>query len=172
MISHISPHIISKLILYLMLHARFSPQTGYFWEISDKIVFHLLRSGKVSFQKLCGPFSLDKDLAIWQVVCLLLCHKNEQGGSQGRRLCHGSFLAGRTLWVSQAAAGAPVLAVCVACARWERCHGAALILCQGQQWRHPTHLQPALGSARLQGSCWFPAEFGLCWCDFYPDGWD
>lgn len=54
----------SKLILYLMLHAGFPPQTGYFWEISDKIVFHLLRSGKVSFPKLYGPIFLDKRLAI------------------------------------------------------------------------------------------------------------
>lgn len=42
MISHTRPHIISKLILYLMLHAGFPPQIDYFWEISDKIFLPLI----------------------------------------------------------------------------------------------------------------------------------
>lgn len=52
----IRPHILSKLVLCLMLHAGFPPQGGYFWEISDKIVFSVLLSGNIFFQNLRGPF--------------------------------------------------------------------------------------------------------------------
>ena len=48
----IRPHVVSKLILCLMLHGGFPPQAGYFWEILDKVVFSLLLSGNVFFQKL------------------------------------------------------------------------------------------------------------------------
>lgn len=64
----IRPHILSKLILCIMLHAGFPPQADYFWENSDKIVFSLLLSGNIFFQKLCGPFFLDEGLAISQAV--------------------------------------------------------------------------------------------------------
>lgn len=47
---------LSKLILCLMLHAEFLPQAGYFWEISNKIVFSLSLSGNMFFKKLCGLF--------------------------------------------------------------------------------------------------------------------
>lgn len=49
-----------------MLHAVFPFQAGYFWEISDKIVFSLLLSGNIFFQKQCVSFFLDEGLAIWQ----------------------------------------------------------------------------------------------------------
>lgn len=55
---------LSKLILCLMLHAEFLPQAGYFWEISNKIVFSLSLSGNMFFKKLCGPFFLDGGLAM------------------------------------------------------------------------------------------------------------
>lgn len=64
MISHMGPHISPKLILYLMLHAGFSPQTDYFWKISDKIISHLLLFVEAFFQKPRGSFFLDKGLAI------------------------------------------------------------------------------------------------------------
>lgn len=53
--SIIRPHVLSKLILCLTLHAVFLSQACYFWEISNKIVFSLLLFSNV-FQKLCGPF--------------------------------------------------------------------------------------------------------------------
>lgn len=64
----IRPHILYKLILCLMLHAGFPPQAGYFWEISDKIVFSLLLSGNTFLSKAVWSFFPDEGLAIGQGV--------------------------------------------------------------------------------------------------------
>lgn len=109
----IRPHILSKLILCIMLHAGFPPQADYFWEISDKIVFSLLLSGNIFFQKLCGPFFWMK---VWQFhkLCLLLSYKIKHEGSQGRRLCNSSFFSGGScLSVTGSFSEGSVLVVCV-----------------------------------------------------------
>lgn len=159
-----------------MLHEGFPPQTGYFWEFSD--LFLLLLSGKVSFQKLCGPFFLHEGLAIWQAVCLLLSHKNKHEGSRGRKLCNSSFLSRRTRWVSRAAveslgarcvratapSAAPALCVCQMRGGMELL--SSCISSKGPGWRASTWstLPPArscTGLSETAGlmlkSCWVRA---------------
>lgn len=115
--------------------------------------FHLLHSGKVSFQKPCGSFFLDKGLAIWQVVCLLLCHRNEHGGSWGRRLCHSSFLPGRTRWVGVTAAVAARCWLCGVCqmgeVRWSRSHPVSAARDSPQRLHRP---QPGCRAESLLSS--------------------